>query len=114
VRQFADFGADVIKIESPPGVDPNEGMGGARTGSDFQNSRVSSLASGPALHSFHASPLLMVKSCSSVMASRSGVRRSASSGKRLRTELPRLGNLPSCWAIPTSRPMTLLLTERVS
>jgi len=37
VRQFADFGADVIKIESPPGVDPNEGMGGARTGSDFQN-----------------------------------------------------------------------------
>jgi crotonobetainyl-CoA:carnitine CoA-transferase CaiB-like acyl-CoA transferase len=37
VRQFADFGADVIKVESPPGVDPNEGMGGARTGSDFQN-----------------------------------------------------------------------------
>ncbi len=37
VRQFADFGADVIKIESPPGVDPNEGMGGARSGSDFQN-----------------------------------------------------------------------------
>src|SRR5574341_848209 len=37
VRQFADFGADVIRIESPPGVDPNEGMGGARTGSDFQN-----------------------------------------------------------------------------
>jgi len=37
VRQFADFGADVIKIESPPGVDPNEGMCGARSGSDFQN-----------------------------------------------------------------------------
>jgi len=37
VRQFADFGADVIKIESPPGVDANENMGGARTGSDFQN-----------------------------------------------------------------------------
>ena len=37
VRQFADFGADVIKIESPPGVDPNEGMGGPRDGSDFQN-----------------------------------------------------------------------------
>jgi len=37
VRQLADFGADVIKIESPPGVDPNEGMGGARDGSDFQN-----------------------------------------------------------------------------
>ena len=37
VRQLADFGADVIKIESPPGVDPNESMGGARTGSDFQN-----------------------------------------------------------------------------
>jgi formyl-CoA transferase len=37
VRQFADFGADVIKIESPPGVDPNEGMGGERDGPDFQN-----------------------------------------------------------------------------
>ena len=34
VRQFADFGADVIKVESPPGVDPNEGMGGPRHGPD--------------------------------------------------------------------------------
>jgi len=37
VRQFADFGADVIKIESPPGVDPNETMGGPRDGPDMQN-----------------------------------------------------------------------------
>ncbi len=37
VRQFADFGADVIRIETPAGLDPNEGMGGARSGSDFQN-----------------------------------------------------------------------------
>jgi crotonobetainyl-CoA:carnitine CoA-transferase CaiB-like acyl-CoA transferase len=37
VRQFADFGADVIKVESPPGVDPNEGMGGPRHGPDMQN-----------------------------------------------------------------------------
>jgi formyl-CoA transferase len=37
VKQFADFGADVIKIESPPGVDPNENMGGPRHGPDFQN-----------------------------------------------------------------------------
>ena len=37
VKQFADFGADVIKIESPPGVDPNEGMSGPRHGSDMQN-----------------------------------------------------------------------------
>src|SRR4051812_38332937 len=37
VRQFADFGADVIKIETPPGVDPNEGMGGPRDGPDMQN-----------------------------------------------------------------------------
>ena len=37
VRQLADFGADVIKIESPPGVDPNETMGGPRHGPDFQN-----------------------------------------------------------------------------
>jgi len=36
-RVFADFGADVIKIEAPPGVDPNEGMSGAREGSDMQN-----------------------------------------------------------------------------
>jgi crotonobetainyl-CoA:carnitine CoA-transferase CaiB-like acyl-CoA transferase len=37
VRQLADFGADVIKIESPPGVDPNESMGGPRDGPDMQN-----------------------------------------------------------------------------
>src|SRR3990172_211608 len=37
VKQLADFGADVIKIESPPGVDANEGMGGPRAGPDFQN-----------------------------------------------------------------------------
>ena len=37
VKQFADFGADVIKIESPPGVDPNENMGGPRNGFDMQN-----------------------------------------------------------------------------
>lgn len=36
-RIFADFGADVIKIEAPVGVDPNEGMSGARDGSDMQN-----------------------------------------------------------------------------
>ena len=36
-RIFADFGADVIKIEAPPGVDPNEGMSGARHGSDMEN-----------------------------------------------------------------------------
>jgi formyl-CoA transferase len=34
VRQFADFGAKVIKIESPGG---DGGMGGARLGPDFQN-----------------------------------------------------------------------------
>jgi crotonobetainyl-CoA:carnitine CoA-transferase CaiB-like acyl-CoA transferase len=37
VKQFADFGADVIKIETPPGVDPNQDMGGPRPGPDFQN-----------------------------------------------------------------------------
>ena len=37
VKQFADFGADVIIVESPPGVDPNESMGGPRLGPDFQN-----------------------------------------------------------------------------
>ncbi|MBN8939581.1 MAG: CoA transferase [Rhizobiales bacterium] len=36
-RVLADFGADVIKIEAPPGVDPNEGMSGARHGFDMQN-----------------------------------------------------------------------------
>jgi crotonobetainyl-CoA:carnitine CoA-transferase CaiB-like acyl-CoA transferase len=34
---LADFGADVIKIEAPDGVDPNEGMSGARLGYDMQN-----------------------------------------------------------------------------
>ncbi|TVR06423.1 MAG: CoA transferase [Salinarimonadaceae bacterium] len=36
-RIFADFGADVIKVESPPGVDPNEGMSGPRHGYDMLN-----------------------------------------------------------------------------
>jgi crotonobetainyl-CoA:carnitine CoA-transferase CaiB-like acyl-CoA transferase len=36
-RVFADFGADVIKVEAPPGVDPNEDMSGARHGYDMQN-----------------------------------------------------------------------------
>jgi formyl-CoA transferase len=35
VRQLADFGADVIKIESPPGMEAQ--MGGPRDGPDFQN-----------------------------------------------------------------------------
>lgn len=34
VRQFADFGAQVIKVESPGG---DGGLGGARLGPDFQN-----------------------------------------------------------------------------
>ena len=37
VRIFADFGADVIKVESPPGLDPNENMSGPRLGYDMQN-----------------------------------------------------------------------------
>ena len=37
VRMLADFGADVVKIESPAGLDPNESMGGPRHGGDFQN-----------------------------------------------------------------------------
>jgi len=37
VRILADFGADVIKIEAPPGVDPNESMSGARHGYDMVN-----------------------------------------------------------------------------
>ncbi|MEO1491349.1 MAG: CaiB/BaiF CoA-transferase family protein [Pseudomonadota bacterium] len=36
-RVLADFGADVIKIEAPEGVDPNAGMSGARHGYDMQN-----------------------------------------------------------------------------
>ena len=36
-RILGDFGADIIKIEAPPGVDPNEGMSGARDGSDMLN-----------------------------------------------------------------------------
>src|SRR3954466_8055878 len=35
VRQLADWGAEVIKIEAPPS--PGEGLGGPRHGPDFQN-----------------------------------------------------------------------------
>jgi crotonobetainyl-CoA:carnitine CoA-transferase CaiB-like acyl-CoA transferase len=38
VRMLADFGADVIRIEPPPGIDPNEAMFAAdRMSGDFQN-----------------------------------------------------------------------------
>ena len=37
VRQFADWGADVLKIEMPDEAEAGDGMGGARGGSDFQN-----------------------------------------------------------------------------
>ena len=38
VRMLTDFGADVIRIEPPQGVDPNEAMFAAnREGGDFQN-----------------------------------------------------------------------------
>ncbi|MGB8895258.1 MAG: CoA transferase, partial [Pseudolabrys sp.] len=34
---LGDFGADIIKIEAPVGVDPNEGLSGARHGYDMLN-----------------------------------------------------------------------------
>ena len=37
VRQLADWGANVIKIEMPEGLEPGEAPGGPRRGSDFQN-----------------------------------------------------------------------------
>jgi crotonobetainyl-CoA:carnitine CoA-transferase CaiB-like acyl-CoA transferase len=37
VRQLADWGAKVIKIETPPHLTEGEGLGGPREGSDFQN-----------------------------------------------------------------------------
>ena len=37
VRQLADWGADVIKIEMPEALEGGEGLGGARHGPDFQN-----------------------------------------------------------------------------
>ena len=37
VRQLADWGAQVVKIEMPAGLDEGEGPGGPRDGSDFQN-----------------------------------------------------------------------------
>ena len=37
VRQLADWGANVIKIEAPAAIDSAKGMGGARDGPDFQN-----------------------------------------------------------------------------
>jgi crotonobetainyl-CoA:carnitine CoA-transferase CaiB-like acyl-CoA transferase len=37
VRQLADWGADVIKIEPPPGEGEDDSLGGPRNGPDFQN-----------------------------------------------------------------------------
>src|SRR5438067_10909044 len=37
VRQLADWGADVIKIEPPPEDDTEDPFGGKRSGPDFQN-----------------------------------------------------------------------------
>jgi formyl-CoA transferase len=37
VRQLADWGADVIKVEMPEGLDAGDPMGGPRLGPDFQN-----------------------------------------------------------------------------
>src|ERR1700675_2190885 len=37
VRQLADWGANVIKIEMPPGAETGDAPGGPREGSDFQN-----------------------------------------------------------------------------
>jgi formyl-CoA transferase len=37
VRQLADWGARVIKIEMPEGLEPGDAPGGPRHGSDFQN-----------------------------------------------------------------------------
>src|SRR4029078_13519540 len=36
-RILGDFGADIIKIEAPPGVHPKEGISGARDGYDMIN-----------------------------------------------------------------------------
>ncbi|MGZ8260666.1 MAG: CaiB/BaiF CoA transferase family protein [Caldimonas sp.] len=37
VRQLADWGAQVIKVELPPALDEGDVVGGPREGSDFQN-----------------------------------------------------------------------------
>jgi len=37
VRQLADWGAQVVKIEMPAALDEGDGVGGPREGSDFQN-----------------------------------------------------------------------------
>ncbi|MBL8674212.1 MAG: CoA transferase [Rhodospirillales bacterium] len=37
VRHLADWGADVVKVEMPPGLDDSDGMGGPRHGPDFWN-----------------------------------------------------------------------------
>jgi formyl-CoA transferase len=37
VRELADWGANVIKIETPPHLEKGEGPGGPRQGPDFQN-----------------------------------------------------------------------------
>ena len=44
VRQLADWGARVVKIEMPAGLDEGEGPGGPRDSSDFQNVHATSAA----------------------------------------------------------------------
>ena len=37
VRQLADWGANVIKVEAPARLEPGDPIGGARHAGDFQN-----------------------------------------------------------------------------
>jgi hypothetical protein len=54
----------------------------------------------------------MESRCATVTASRSGVRRSASSGNAASAGLDGLGSWARAATVPNSRPTTLLLIER--
>ena len=97
VRQLADWGADVIKIESPEG---DAGMGGERHGPDFQN-----------LHRNKRSMTLNLKSPEGVAILKRLVARRRRAGGELppRREVPpwhrlrrRCGRSTRGWSMPAS------------
>ena len=89
VRQLADWGAAVIKIEAPPEPGAGEAMGGPRHGPDFQN-----------LHRNKRSLTLDLKSPEGIEIFRKLVRAAPTSSSRI--------------TAPTSKPGSASITPRCS
>ena len=101
VRQLADWGADVIKIEMPEALDAGDPMGGPRQGPDFQN-----------LHRNKRGMTLNLKAPEGVAIFKQLVARGGRRGRELppRREAPArhrlrgaLGRSIRAWSMPPSR-----------